>query len=113
MNKREKKNSTAIVISSALQPYDKLILNSDKDGLMCSVEITLPGGSSTVFTSLYSRPPAITRHRLIEINLSCLLSRYSYQMVGEHFNCICNPNLDSLHADTNPWTWITSKTSGR
>ena len=112
MNKREKKNSTAIVISSALQPYDKLILNSDQDGLMCSVEITLPGGSSTVFTSLYSRPRAITRRRLIEINLSCLLSRYSYQMVGEHFNCICNPHLDSLHADTNPWTWTTSKTSG-
>ena len=112
INKREKKNGTAIVISSALRPYAKFIPNSDEDGLMCSVEITLPGGPRTLFTSLYSPPPAITGRPLIEINLSRLLSRYSDQVVGGDFNCIRNPHLDSLHADTNPWAWITAKTSG-
>ena len=112
INKREKKNGTTIVMSSALRPYAKVIPNSDEDGLMCSVEITLPGGPPTLFTSLYSPPPAITRRTLIEINLSRLLSGYSHQVVGGDFNCIRNPHLDSLHADTNPWAWITSKTSG-
>ena len=54
INKREKKNGTAIVVSSALRPYTKFVPNSDNDGLMCSVEITLPGGPPTLLTSLYS-----------------------------------------------------------
>ena len=112
INKREKKNGTAIVVSSALRPYTKFVPNSDNDGLMCSVEITLPGGPPTLLTSLYSPPPAITRRPLIEINLSRLLSRYPYHVVGGDFNCIRNPHLDSLHADSNPWAWVTSKTSG-
>ena len=112
MNKREKKNGTAIVVSSALRPYTKFVLNSDNDGVMCSVERTLPGGPPTLLTSLYSPPPAITRRPLIEINLSRLLSRYPYHVVGGDFNCIRNPHLDSLHADSNPWAWVTAKTSG-
>ena len=112
INKREKKNGTAIVVSSALRPYTKFVANSDNDGLMCSVELTFPGGPPTLLTSLHSPPPAITRRPLIEINLSRLLSRYPYHVVGGDFNCIRNPHLDSLHADSNPWAWITSKTSG-
>ena len=106
------KNGTAIVVSSALRPYTKFVPHSDNDGLMCSVEITLPGGPPTLLTSLYSPPPAITRCPLIEINLSRLLFQYPYHVVGGDFNCTRNPHLDSLDTDSNPWAWVTSKTSG-
>ena len=71
-----------------------------------------PGRPPTLLTSLYSPPDAITRRPLIEINLSRLLSRYPYHVVEGDFNCIRNPHLDSLDADSNPWAWVTSKTSG-
>ena len=61
INKREKKNGTATVVSSALRPYTKFVPNSDSDGLMCSVEITLPGGPPTLLTLSptrnYQAPP--------------------------------------------------------
>ena len=86
----------AVIISAELNTYYKFIPNSDDDGLMCLNEVILPQGSPTLFTSLYSPQRVISRRPFIEINLS--------RRIGGDFKCMYNPNVGSLHSDSNVWS---------